>query len=232
MLYFFKNNKLEKAFPVGLGMPSWRGITRWRTPEGEFEVIQKRKNPTWHVPESMQWKMMMEGKPVKTVVPPGPDNPLGRYAIDTSIPRVVIHETIWPNTVYQFRSHGCIRVLPEHIEDFFKEVGIDTAGEIIYYPIKIAVSEGRIFLEVHRDIYGKFKDMKSEAVNLIEKHGVSNKVDWAKVNKVVSEKSGIPEDVTYDVKKEDTTYDIKKESFKGRSYAYCCLSLQKSFCIF
>jgi L,D-transpeptidase ErfK/SrfK len=232
MLYFFKNNKLEKAFPVGLGMPSWRGITRWRTPEGKFEVIQKRKNPTWHVPESMQWKMMMEGKPVETIVPPGPDNPLGRYAIDTSIPRVIIHETIWPNTVYQFRSHGCIRVLPEHIEDFFKEVEIDTAGEIIYYPIKVAVSKGRIFLEVHRDVYGKFKDMKSEAVNLIEKNNISNKVDWEKVNKVVSEKSGIPEDVTHDVKKEDTTYDIKKESFKGCFYDYCCLSLQKSFCIF
>lgn len=195
MLYFFKNNRLEKAFPVGLGMPSWRGITRWRTPEGEFKVINKRNNPTWHVPESMQWKMMMEGKPVKTVVPPGPDNPLGRYAIDTSIPRVVIHETIWPNTVYQFRSHGCIRVLPEYIEDFFKEVEIDTVGEIIYAPIKVAVSEGKIFLEVHRDIYGKLKDLKYETKKILEERGVSDKVDWQKVDSIMKEKSGIPEDV-------------------------------------
>ena len=50
MLYLFKNSKLETAFPVGLGMPSWRGITRWRTPEDKFNVINKRKNPTWRVP--------------------------------------------------------------------------------------------------------------------------------------------------------------------------------------
>jgi L,D-transpeptidase ErfK/SrfK len=196
MLYFFKNNILT-AFPVGLGMSSWRGITRWRTPVGEFTITGKRKNPTWHVPESMQWKMMMEGKPVKTIVPPGPDNPLGRYAIDTSIPKVVIHETIWPTTVYQFRSHGCIRILPENIEKFFKEVEINTPGEIIYNPVKIAVSdEGKVFLEVHRDIYGKIKDIRNEAKRLIDIAGVSDKVNWQKIENILKEKSGIAEDIT------------------------------------
>jgi L,D-transpeptidase ErfK/SrfK len=196
MLYFFKNGKLDMSFPVGLGMPSWKGITRWRTPTGKFKIINKRENPTWYVPESMQWKMMVEGKTVKKIVPPGPDNPLGRYAIDTSIPRVVIHETIWPNTVYQFRSHGCIRVLPEHIGAFFKKVEINTAGEIIYTPVKVAVLKGRVFLEVHRDIYGKFKDLRDEAKKVFEEHGLSAKVEWQKVDLMLQEKTGIPEDVT------------------------------------
>lgn len=197
MLYFFKDGNLKQVFPVGLGMPSWRGITRWRTPEGKFIVTGKRKNPTWHVPESIQWKMEMEGKPVKTVVPPGHDNPLGRYAIDTSIPRVVIHETIWPTSVYQFRSHGCIRVLPENMENFFKEVEINTQGEIIYKPVKVAVSdEGKIFLEVHRDIYGKIKDPKAETKKLIEQKNVLDKIDWQKVEIVLTEKLGIAEDIT------------------------------------
>jgi len=196
MLYYFRNYRLEKAFPVGLGMPSWRGITRWRTPEGKFKVINKRKNPTWHVPESMQWKMMLEGKAVKKVVSPGPDNPLGRYAIDTSIPRVVIHETIWPNTVYQFRSHGCIRVLPEHAEDFFNEVEINTVGEIIYKPVKVAVFKGKVFLEVHRDIYGKLNDLRDEAKRIFEEHSLLEKVDWQKVDLVLQEKTGIAVDVT------------------------------------
>lgn len=197
MLYFFKNGTLETAFPVGLGMPSWRGITHWRTPAGKFKVIGKRKNPTWHVPESMQWKMEMEGKPVKTVVPPGPDNPLGRYAVDTSIPRVVIHETIWPTSVYQFRSHGCIRVLPEDIVNFFEEVEISTTGELIYNPVKVAVSDdGRVFLEVHKDIYGKIKDLKTEARILIDIRGISDKVDWQKIDMLLKEKSGIAEDIT------------------------------------
>ncbi len=196
MLYFFKNGKLDMYFPVGLGMPSWRGITRWRTPAGKFTITAKRKNPTWHVPKSMQWKMMIEAKKIRKVVPPGPDNPLGRYAIDTSIPRVVIHETIWPTTVYQFRSHGCIRVLPEHIENFFVRVEINTTGEIIYTPVKVAVLKGRVFLEVHGDIYRKFKDLRDEAKRVFEEYGLSDKVDWQKVDLMLQEKSGIAEDIT------------------------------------
>ncbi len=196
MLYFFKKGRLERAFPVGLGMPSWRGMTRWRTPVGRFTVINKQKNPTWYVPESMQRKMEMEGKPVMTIVPPGPDNPLGRYTIKTSIPGIVIHETIWPTSVYQFRSHGCIRVLPENMEKFFEEGEINTPGELIYKPVKVAISDGRVFLEVHRDIYGKVKDLRNEAKNLIEKLGVVDKVDWNKVDTIVKEKSGIAEALT------------------------------------
>lgn len=196
MLYYFKEGKLQKYFPVGLGMPFWREFTRWRTPTGKFEIIGKTKNPTWYVPESMQWKMMMEGEPVRTVVPPGPDNPLGRYNIRTSIPNIVIHETIWPTTVYQFRSHGCIRVLPEHMEDFFDKVEINTPGEIIYNPIKVALVDGRIYLEAHRDIYRKVGDLKKEALRLIEEAGVSDKIDNIKLERVLKEKNGIPEDIS------------------------------------
>ncbi len=197
MLYYFKNNSLAMAFPVGLGMTSWKGITRWRTPVGKFEIIGKRKNPTWRVPLSMQWKMKMEGKPVKTIVPPGRDNPLGRFAIDTSIPRVVIHETIWPTSVYQYSSHGCIRVLPENMEEFFKDVDRHTPGELIYEPVKIAVSDkGRIFMEAHRDVYGRFNDLRIEAIRLIEEKGISDRVDWQKVDAIIQEKTGIAVDVT------------------------------------
>jgi L,D-transpeptidase ErfK/SrfK len=197
MLYYFKNGELKMVFPVGLGMPSWRGIVRWRTPEGNFKIIRKRKNPTWHVPTSIQWKMQLEGKPVKTIVPPGPDNPLGRYALDTSIPRVVIHETIWPTTVYQYRSHGCVRVLPENMEKFFYEVEINTLGELIYVPVKVAVSEeGKIFLEVHRDVYGKFKELRDLVKKVIEERSLSDKVDWQKIDLVLKEKYGVAEEVT------------------------------------
>ncbi|MDI6801660.1 MAG: L,D-transpeptidase family protein [Thermodesulfovibrionales bacterium] len=196
MLYFFKDSRIDMAFPVGLGMPSWRGMIQWRTPTGYFKITAKRKDPIWHVPESMQWKMMMEGKPVKTIVPPGPDNPLGRYALDTSIPGIVIHETICPTSVYQFRSHGCIRVLPENIETFFERVEINTPGEIIYKTVKIAATEGgRIFLEVHKDIYGK-ADLGDEARMLMQRAGIEDRVNWQKVDRAIKEKSGIAEDVT------------------------------------
>lgn len=190
MLYFFNNNKLEQAFPVGLGMPTWR------TPAGTFKVIKKEKNPTWYVPKSIQREMEAKGQTVKEIVPPGHDNPLGRYAVKTSIPGILIHETIWPTTVYQFRSHGCIRVIPENMEKFFEEVEVNTTGEILYNPVKVAILDGRVFLEVYRDIYRKVKDLGGEAKRVIEERGVSHKVNWQKVESVVKERSGVAEDVT------------------------------------
>jgi L,D-transpeptidase ErfK/SrfK len=139
----------------------------------------------------------MKGEPVKTIVPPGPDNPLGRYALHTSIEGILLHETIWPATVYQFRSHGCIRVPSEHLEKLFGEIRVGTRGEIIYEPIKVAVtSEGRVFLEVHRDIYKKLKPIDTEVKMRLEKRGLSSRVDRGKVDKAVQEKSGLAEDVT------------------------------------
>lgn len=198
MLYFFKNKRLEMAFPVGIGMPSWRGLTIWRTPVGQFTVTDKIENPTWHVPKSMQWKMMIEGEPVKTVVPPGPDNPLGRYAIKISMPGIVLHETIWPASVYRFSSHGCIRILPENIEKFYKAIKKNTQGEIVYIPVKVAVSEKKVFLEVHRDIYGKMKNPEEEVKILLKKAGVENMVDWQKIERILREKSGVAEDITFE----------------------------------
>jgi len=191
MLYYFKDKMLQSSFPVGLGMHSWETLT------GRFQVVYKEENPTWYVPRSVQMDMLRKGARVKVVVPPGPHNPLGRYAVKLSIPGILIHETIWPASVYQFRSHGCIRVLPRDMENFFKDVEINETGEIIYTPLKIAISDtGRIFFEVHRDVYRKVKDMDAEAKKLIVSKGLSEKVNWQKVNVMLKEKSGVAKDIT------------------------------------
>ncbi len=191
MLYFFRNGELRSSFPAGVGMHSWR------TPTGHFTVVSKQRNPTWYVPRSIQQEMSRKGVPVRAVVPPGPDNPLGRYAIKLSLPGVLIHETIWPSSVYQFRSHGCIRLLPRDIEAFFRDVEIGDRGEILYMPIKIAVSDqGRVYFEVHRDAYKEVRDMRSEARKVIELRGLSDKVNWDKVETMLKEQSGVADDVT------------------------------------
>ncbi len=190
-LYYFKDGKMAGASPVGLGNIDWE------TPTGTFTITSKQKDPTWHVPEAIQAEMAMKGQPVKTSVPPGPDNPLGKYALRTSLEGILLHETIWPTTVYQFRSHGCIRVPSELMEKLFGDVRVGTKGEIIYEPIKIAVTaEGRVFLEVHRDIYKKLKSMDTEAKMRLQKRGVSSMVNWEKVDKAIRERSGLAQDVT------------------------------------
>jgi L,D-transpeptidase ErfK/SrfK len=201
MLYYFKAGKLEMSFPVGLGMPKWRDLTRWRTPSGTFTITGKEQNPTWYVPESIQWQMQIQGKPVLTTVPPGPDNPLGRFVLYTSIRGIAIHETIWPTTVCRFRSHGCIRVLPQNIERFYNEVDVRTKGELVYEPVKIAVTdEGNVFLQVDPDIYGKVGNLMDEVKKRFNELGVAEHVDWDKVRRTVLAKSGIAENITRSLK--------------------------------
>ena len=197
-LYYFKQGKLAVSLPVALGVPVKSDKYDWKTPTGKFRVTAKMKDPTWHVPPSIQSEMEDQGKEIITSIPPGPDNPLGKYAIKTSIPGILIHSTTKPWSIYSFASHGCIRVYPEQMEEFFKEVTVNTRGEIIYKPVKLAITEeGRVFLEVHRDVYSMSSSgLATEARRLIEKQNLSGRVDWQKVESIVRRTAGIAEDIT------------------------------------
>jgi L,D-transpeptidase ErfK/SrfK len=195
-LYLFKDGTIT-CFPVGLGLLSKTGISDWRTPTGKFYITSKRKDPTWYVPESIQLENAVKGKEIEEIVPPGPDNPLGRYALETSIPATLIHATIRPGSVYRYMSHGCIRMLPEHMEQLYPMVNTKTKGEIIYQPVKLAINdEGRVYLEVRTDVYKKHKSIKEYVSKTIEDRGISDKVDWQKIDKLIQDETGVAEDVT------------------------------------
>jgi len=196
-LYYFRQGKLTVSMPVALGVAKKNDKFDWKTPTGKFKITAKQKDPTWYVPFSIRSEMEDDGKEVISSVPPGPANPLGKYAIKTSLPGILIHSTTKPGSIYSFASHGCIRVNPEHMEGLFKEIKVNTLGEIIYRPVKLAITkEGRIFMEVHKDEYGKSMGLDAEAKRLIEKHHLSDRVDWRKVESVVKSKAGLAEDVT------------------------------------
>ena len=192
-LYRFRDGQLISHYPVGLGMRK----TLWQTPAGKYVVKGKEKNPTWHVPKLIQKEMADKGKAVKEVVPPGDDNPLGRFAVRLSMDGYLIHETIWPESIYKFRSHGCIRMKPGDAEKFFSEVSRGEKVTIIYEPVKVAVTDtGRVFVEVHEDAYGKSGDLYEIASGEITGAGAKDRVDWDKVRRIVDKKSGVAEDIT------------------------------------
>ncbi len=196
-LYYFRQGKLTASMPVALGAAKKTDKYDWKTPTGKFRITAKQKDPIWYVPFSIRSEMEEDGKEVVTTVQPGSSNPLGKYAIKTSLPGILIHSTTKPGSIYSFASHGCIRVNPEHMEGLFKEIKINTQGEIIYRPVKLAVTEqGRIFMEVHKDEYGKSMGLDAEAKRLIKKHNLSDRVNWRKVDSVVRNKAGLAEDVT------------------------------------
>ena len=196
-LYHFKDGKLSESLAVTVGRPKSKDRKPWQTPLGSFTVTAKVKDPTWRVPPSIQKEMDKDGLDVVEEVPPGPDNPLGKYAIRTSLPGILIHSTNEPSSIYGYGSHGCIRVDPDKIEGLFDDIKVNTAGEIIYRPVKLAVdTDGKVYLEVHRDVYEKMKSLDQEVRDLIKKQNVDALIDWQKVKRVVKEKSGVAEDIS------------------------------------
>jgi L,D-transpeptidase ErfK/SrfK len=191
MVFFFKNGAFRAAYPAALGKPSWR------TPRGPFEVLELRRHPVWRVPRSIQQEMAMQGKVVKTVVPPGPNNPLGDYFIALSLGNLGVHATNAPLTIYGFRTHGCIRLHPDDARELFDQVEPGQEGEVIYEPALLArLDDGRIFLEVHPDIYGLAFRGTEFIHSLADSNGLNNLINWSVVSDVVRAGDGIARDVT------------------------------------
>lgn len=198
-LYLLKNGEVRTAYPVAVGKPPNPDDDEdWSTPTGRFTITTKTKDPIWRVPQSIQDEMEQHGKQPIKEVPAGKDNPLGKYAIKTSLSGIVIHSTNSPSSINSYASHGCIRVMPEHMEKLFPAVEPRTSGIIVYQPVKLAVSpNGRVFLEINRDVYDRFKgNLESEVRKLVLRRKVEEKVDWNKISALLKKKSGIPEDIT------------------------------------
>jgi L,D-transpeptidase ErfK/SrfK len=189
MLYYFERGRLVFQAGVGLGKPG-----RWRTPTGAFTIISKERHPTWEVPVSIQREMEAEGRVVLTRVPPGPENPLGEYWLGLSIPGYGIHGTIAPSSIGQFRSHGCIRLHPDDIRSLFSLVAVGTPGELVYEPVKVALSAGRAYLEAHPDVYGFKRPRLSDVEAALRSLDVP--VDWQRVTAVLATRSRTAEVVS------------------------------------
>ena len=84
-------------------------------------------------------------------IPPGPDNPLGDYAMRLAIPggAYLIHGTNKPVGVGMQVTHGCIRMYPEDIESLFRMVNVGTKVRIINEAVKTGWDNGVLYLEVH-----------------------------------------------------------------------------------
>ena len=132
-----------QTFPIGIGRETWA------TPLGKTRITSKVKDPAWRPPESIRKEHAAKGDPLPLIVPPGPDNPLGRYAMGLGIPGYLIHSTNKPIGVGMRVSHGCIRMLPEDIERLFPQLPVGTPVNIINQPVKVGWHGGKLYIEVH-----------------------------------------------------------------------------------
>ncbi len=191
LLFYFVQGKLVSYYPVGLGRPDWPTRT------GAFTILSMEENPVWDVPKSIQEEMRRCGQRVRTQVPPGPDNPLGQYWLGLSLAGYGIHGTIAPASIFQFQSHGCIRLHPDDIADLFARVAIGTPGTIIYAPVLLAeVTTDQIYLEVHRDVYRRGREPLAEVQQLSLLGGFGPLLDWQRVEDVVRLRDGVAREVS------------------------------------
>jgi L,D-transpeptidase ErfK/SrfK len=136
--------KVVITHPIGVGREGWT------TPLGKTRIIQKKKDPTWTPPASIHAEHIEKGDPLPKVVPAGPDNPLGAFAMRLGMPGYLLHGTNRPYGVGMRVSHGCVRLDPEDIEHLFGIVPLNTPVEIVYQPDKAAIQDGVLFLEAHK----------------------------------------------------------------------------------
>lgn len=133
------------TYPISIGKMDWR------TPLGKTRITEKRERPSWTPPASVREEHRLAGDPLPAVVPPGPNNPLGLFAMRLALPggAYLIHGTNNPIAVGMAVTHGCIRMYPEDIEELFPMVAVNTPVYLINEPVKIAWVDGRLMLEAH-----------------------------------------------------------------------------------
>ena len=198
-LYYFNGNDAPViTYPIGVGR---RGR---ETPIGSTKIVRKRPAPTWTPPPSIR----AERPELPASVPPGPDNPLGDFALDLGWRHYVLHGTNKPYGIGRRVSSGCIRLYPEDIENLFAMVKVGTPVTVVDQPMKLGWSDGRLYMEVHPDaLEGDQLEHRgwftpSPVPDLEERvrafaGAASGRIDWPAVRAVARSKRGIPVQITY-----------------------------------
>lgn len=192
LYYYPKDSNEVHVFPVGIGR-----VGR-ETPQMNSKVKVKIPNPSWTPsPKLRQEYFAKYAKPLPAIVPAGPDNPLGKYAMQLAHGRgnYLIHGTNQSFGIGMRVSSGCIRLYPQDIKWLFNNTSIGESVVVINQTVKISAEpNGGNFIEVHSPLSkanGQTpteKTLPSMLANLIRRKGV----DGTMVNKALMLQSGMP----------------------------------------
>lgn len=195
-MYYYPANQpgIVKSYAHGIGRQDWK------TPLGKTTIIKKVKDPAWHPPESIRREHAANGDPLPAVVPPGPNNPLGAYALHLNLPgEYRIHGTDVAK-IYGIGmqiTHGCVRMYPEDIQALYNSVAIGTPVFIVKQPIKVGWLNNILYIEAHPDLEGEEKTQDQRyavALALIQKanKGELPEFDQLALNTALKDLDGTP----------------------------------------
>ena len=202
-LYYFRTD--AQRSPVVETYPISVGQMDWKTPLGVTRIVQKEKMPTWYPPKSVRAKHLQDGDVLPDSIPPGPDNPLGEFALRLGVPggAYLIHGTNKPVGVGMQITHGCIRLYPEDIEHLFGEVKVGTSVRIVNQRIKTGWLDGALYLEVHHPLDGTDPREIEDATALTRAIVAATanrrvKVDWDAAQRAFEQANGMPVRISID----------------------------------
>jgi len=193
-LYYFRPDTdppRVTTYPVSVGRMDWT------TPLGSTRIISKQKDPSWTPPDTVKAEHAAGGDPLPAVVPPGPSNPLGRFALRLGIPGYLLHGTNKPYGVGMRVTHGCIRLYPEDIEELFKWVPVGTPVLLVNQPIKLGWLGELLYIEVHapleEDAVSDRQLMRMAVDRIYERLAERDTaIDGAQLSLAVRQKTGMP----------------------------------------
>ena len=150
-LYYYPKPKQRNGPREVITYPVSIGKMDWRTPLGETRVISKQQDPIWIPTESVRKEHADAGDPLPPKVMPGPDNPLGAFAMRLAAGKgtYLIHGTNNPIAVGLAVTHGCIRMYPDDVAALYPIVPVGTPVRLINEPVKVAWVGGELLLEAH-----------------------------------------------------------------------------------
>lgn len=119
-LYAYEGTKLVKTYEVATG------TSEYPTPQGTWNIWDKRESPTWVNPAPDGW-----GADLPATIGPGPGNPLGTHALYLDAPGIRIHGTYAESSIGTYASHGCIRMRIAESKELFSMIPIGTTVHII-----------------------------------------------------------------------------------------------------
>ena len=179
---------LVTTYPLGIG------TDERPTPTGQMHVARKAARPTWHVPASIAEDHRKKGDILPKAVPPGPENPLGEYALYLSKSGYLIHGTNKPASIGLTATNGCLRLYPENVKTLFDDTPVKTPVLIVNQPYLVGQRNGVLYLEAHASteesdalelekLYKKLRTIEKKARRTL---------DWKKVKEAQAEARGIP----------------------------------------
>lgn len=196
-MYYYPEGKGEVlTYPIGIGKI---GKT---IPITNTAITRKAENPTWVPPQDIREYNLNQGIVLPKVLPPGPDNPLGPYAIYMRVPTYLIHSTIFPESVGKRASFGCIRMYESDIKEFFPSVASGIPVAIINSPVKLGWQQQSLMIEAHPPLEEHNQAIDATLPGMVRMISDTSKnqpvlVDWQAVAFIAKERDGVPHDVGF-----------------------------------